>query len=62
MRARNAQGIRSQSKFPYPRGTDTFKELFRKVRSTGEPPSAADIVSVPELLDNDLTLDSLSRS
>ncbi|KIJ68928.1 hypothetical protein HYDPIDRAFT_122810 [Hydnomerulius pinastri MD-312] len=42
-------------------GTDAFKEFFRKVRSTGESPSAADIISVAKLFDDDLTLDNLSR-
>ncbi|KAJ7219194.1 LETM1-like protein-domain-containing protein [Mycena pura] len=42
-------------------GTDAFKEFFRKVRSTGESPSAADVISVAKLFDDDLTLDNLSR-
>ncbi|KAF8163251.1 LETM1-like protein-domain-containing protein [Crassisporium funariophilum] len=42
-------------------GTEAFKEFFRKVRSTGESPSAADIISVAKLFDDDLTLDNLSR-
>ncbi|KAG8217904.1 LETM1-domain-containing protein [Butyriboletus roseoflavus] len=42
-------------------GTDAFKEFFRKVRSTGESPSATDIISVAKLFDDDLTLDNLSR-
>jgi len=42
-------------------GTEAFKEFFRKVRSTGESPSAADIVNVAKLFDDDLTLDNLSR-
>ncbi|KAF8447460.1 LETM1-like protein-domain-containing protein [Boletus edulis BED1] len=42
-------------------GTDAFKEFFRKVRSTGESPSVADIINVAKLFDNDLTLDNLSR-
>ncbi|KAJ7740701.1 LETM1-like protein-domain-containing protein [Mycena maculata] len=42
-------------------GSDAFKEFFRKVRSTGESPSAADIISVAKLFDDDLTLDNLSR-
>lgn len=32
-----------------------------QVRSTGESPSAADIISVAKLFDDDLTLDNLSR-
>ncbi|KAJ6596810.1 LETM1-like protein-domain-containing protein [Mycena vulgaris] len=42
-------------------GSDAFKEFFRKVRSTGESPSAADVISVAKLFDDDLTLDNLSR-
>ncbi|KAE9406334.1 LETM1-domain-containing protein [Gymnopus androsaceus JB14] len=42
-------------------GSDAFKEFFRKVRSTGESPSASDIINVARLFDDDLTLDNLSR-
>ncbi|KAJ7470682.1 LETM1-like protein-domain-containing protein [Mycena latifolia] len=42
-------------------GSDAFKEFFRKVRSTGESPSAADVIRVAKLFDDDLTLDNLSR-
>ncbi|KDR81556.1 hypothetical protein GALMADRAFT_59406 [Galerina marginata CBS 339.88] len=42
-------------------GTEAFKEFFRKVRSTGESPSAQDIINVAKLFDDDLTLDNLSR-
>ncbi|KAF9532923.1 LETM1-domain-containing protein [Crepidotus variabilis] len=42
-------------------GSDAFKEFFRKVRSTGESPSTADITNVAKLFDDDLTLDNLSR-
>lgn len=58
-------------------GSDEFKEFFRKVRSdfllspipltvlkvrsTGESPSAGDIIKVAKLFDDDLTLDNLSR-
>ncbi|KAH9857644.1 LETM1-domain-containing protein [Lenzites betulinus] len=42
-------------------GTEAFKEFFRKVRSTGESPSAQDVVNVARLFDDDLTLDNLSR-
>ncbi|KAJ7582797.1 LETM1-like protein-domain-containing protein [Mycena floridula] len=42
-------------------GTDAFKEFFRKVRSTGESPSALDVINVAKLFDDDLTLDNLSR-
>lgn len=41
--------------------SDAFKEFFRKVRSTGESPSATDVVNVARLFDDDLTLDNLSR-
>ena len=37
-------------------GSDAFKEFFRKVRSTGESPSAADVINVARLFDDDLTL------
>ncbi|KAK7014939.1 LETM1 and EF-hand domain-containing protein 1, mitochondrial [Favolaschia claudopus] len=42
-------------------GSDAFKEFFRKLRSTGESPSATDIINVAKLFDDDLTLDNLSR-
>ncbi|KAJ3509215.1 hypothetical protein NMY22_g16367 [Coprinellus aureogranulatus] len=42
-------------------GSDAFKEFFRKVRTTGESPSAQDIINVAKLFDDDLTLDNLSR-
>ncbi|KAK0240204.1 LETM1-like protein-domain-containing protein [Armillaria nabsnona] len=42
-------------------GSEAFKEFFRKVRSTGESPSATDIINVAKLFDDDLTLDNLSR-
>ncbi|KII88989.1 hypothetical protein PLICRDRAFT_109848 [Plicaturopsis crispa FD-325 SS-3] len=42
-------------------GSDAFKDFFRKVRSTGESPSATDIINVAKLFDDDLTLDNLSR-
>ncbi|KAF5330536.1 hypothetical protein D9619_005537 [Psilocybe cf. subviscida] len=41
--------------------SESFKEFFRKVRSTGESPSAQDIINVAKLFDDDLTLDNLSR-
>jgi len=41
--------------------SDEFKIFFRKVRSTGEPPSADDIMKVAKLFSDDLTLDNLSR-
>ncbi|KIO34413.1 hypothetical protein M407DRAFT_16936 [Tulasnella calospora MUT 4182] len=42
-------------------GTEEFKQFFRKVRSTGDPPSTDDIINVAKLFDDDLTLDNLSR-
>lgn len=42
-------------------GSEAFKEFFRKVRSTGEIPSASDVINVARLFDDDLTLDNLSR-
>ncbi|KAL7283053.1 hypothetical protein ACG7TL_002477 [Trametes sanguinea] len=42
-------------------GSEAFKEFFRKVRSTGESPSAQDVINVARLFDDDLTLDNLSR-
>ncbi|TBU46975.1 LETM1-domain-containing protein [Dichomitus squalens] len=42
-------------------GSEAFKEFFHKVRSTGESPSAQDVVNVARLFDDDLTLDNLSR-
>ncbi|CAE6454789.1 unnamed protein product [Rhizoctonia solani] len=41
--------------------TDEFKNFFLKVRSTGESPSAEEVVKVAKLFDTDLTLDNLSR-
>jgi len=38
-----------------------FTEFFRKVRSTGESPSQADVIKVCKLFKDDLTLDNLSR-
>ena len=42
-------------------GSDAFKAFFLKVRSTGESPSAQDVINVAKLFDDDLTLDNLSR-
>ncbi|KAK2466966.1 hypothetical protein APHAL10511_001224 [Amanita phalloides] len=42
-------------------GSAAFKEFFRKVRTTGESPSAEDVINVAKLFDDDLTLDNLSR-
>jgi LETM1 and EF-hand domain-containing protein 1 len=39
----------------------SFVLCWHQVRSTGESPSAADIVNVAKLFDDDLTLDNLSR-
>ncbi|RXK36497.1 MRS7 family protein [Tremella mesenterica] len=41
--------------------SDEFKQFFRKVRSTGETPSQADVVRVAKLFHDDITLDNLSR-
>ncbi|CAE6420508.1 unnamed protein product [Rhizoctonia solani] len=41
--------------------TDEFKNFFLKVRSTGESPSAEEVVKVAKLFNTDLTLDNLSR-
>lgn len=38
-----------------------FKEFFRKVRSTGEAPSTADVIRVAKQFNNDITLDNLTR-
>lgn len=35
--------------------------LWRQVRTTGESPSAEDVINVAKLFDDDLTLDNLSR-
>ncbi|KAM0756277.1 LETM1-domain-containing protein [Meredithblackwellia eburnea MCA 4105] len=51
-------GIKSPSKI---KESETFKEFFRKVRSTGESPSTDEIVQVAKLFEDDLTLDNLSR-
>ena len=41
--------------------SDEFLDFFRKVRSTGENPTAADVVKVCKIFKDDLTLDNLSR-
>lgn len=41
--------------------SDEFKEFFRKVRSTGDHPSPEDTIRVAKLLEDDLTLDNLTR-
>jgi LETM1 and EF-hand domain-containing protein 1 len=38
-----------------------FTEFFRKVRTTGESPTQADVIKVCKLFKDDLTLDNLSR-
>ncbi|KFY06695.1 hypothetical protein V492_07827 [Pseudogymnoascus sp. VKM F-4246] len=40
---------------------DEFSEFFRKVRATGETPTAADVIKVCKIFKDDLTLDNLSR-
>ncbi|KAH3948296.1 hypothetical protein HBI56_126050 [Parastagonospora nodorum] len=40
---------------------EEFSEFFRKVRMTGEKPSAEDIIKVCKIFKDDLTLDNLSR-
>lgn len=40
---------------------DEFTEFFRKLRSTGEAPTKADVIRVCKIFKDDLTLDNLSR-
>ncbi|KAF2403743.1 LETM1-domain-containing protein [Trichodelitschia bisporula] len=40
---------------------DEFTDFFRKVRTTGEAPTQADVIKVCKLFKDDLTLDNLSR-
>jgi LETM1 and EF-hand domain-containing protein 1, mitochondrial len=40
---------------------EEFTEFFRKVRTTGESPTAADVIKVCKIFKDDLTLDNLSR-
>ena len=40
---------------------EEFTEFFRKVRTTGESPTQADVVKVCKIFKDDLTLDNLSR-
>ncbi|OJD15107.1 hypothetical protein AJ78_04624 [Emergomyces pasteurianus Ep9510] len=40
---------------------EEFAEFFRKVRATGESPSAEDVIKVCQTFKDDLTLDNLSR-
>ncbi|KAL3425424.1 hypothetical protein PVAG01_02215 [Phlyctema vagabunda] len=40
---------------------DEFTNFFRKVRATGEAPTAEDVIKVCKIFKDDLTLDNLSR-
>ncbi|XMA18589.1 hypothetical protein WAI453_011380 [Rhynchosporium graminicola] len=40
---------------------DEFTQFFRKVRATGETPSATEVINVCKIFKDDLTLDNLSR-
>ncbi|EGZ77424.1 LETM1-domain-containing protein [Neurospora tetrasperma FGSC 2509] len=40
---------------------EEFSNFFRKVRSTGEKPTAEDVIKVCKIFKDDLTLDNLSR-
>ncbi|KAL1954621.1 hypothetical protein VTO42DRAFT_862 [Malbranchea cinnamomea] len=40
---------------------EEFAEFFRKVRATGETPSAEDVIKVCKIFKDDITLDNLSR-
>lgn len=40
---------------------EEFTEFFRKVRTTGEAPTAADVIKVCKIFKDDLTLDNCSR-
>lgn len=40
---------------------EEFTEFFRKLRSTGEAPTKADVIRVCKIFKDDLTLDNLSR-
>ncbi|KAF2460060.1 LETM1-like protein-domain-containing protein, partial [Lineolata rhizophorae] len=40
---------------------EEFAEFFRKVRTTGEEPTKADVIKVCKIFKDDLTLDNLSR-
>jgi LETM1 and EF-hand domain-containing protein 1 len=40
---------------------EEFAEFFRKVRATGEKPSAEEVISVCKIFKDDLTLDNISR-
>lgn len=40
---------------------EEFADFFRKIRATGESPSAEDVIKVCKIFKDDLTLDNLSR-
>ncbi|KAK7613397.1 LETM1-like protein-domain-containing protein [Phyllosticta paracitricarpa] len=40
---------------------EEFTEFFRKIRTTGESPTQADVIKVCQIFKDDLTLDNLSR-
>ncbi|OJD29256.1 mrs7 family protein [Diplodia corticola] len=40
---------------------EEFTQFFRKIRSTGEDPTQADVIKVCKIFKDDLTLDNLSR-
>jgi LETM1 and EF-hand domain-containing protein 1 len=40
---------------------EEFTDFFKKVRATGEAPTAADVIKVCKIFKDDLTLDNLSR-
>ncbi|KAL4901287.1 hypothetical protein BDW74DRAFT_160158 [Aspergillus multicolor] len=40
---------------------EEFAEFFKKIRTTGETPSAEDVIKVCKIFKDDLTLDNLSR-
>ena len=40
---------------------EEFTEFFKKIRSTGESPTKADVIKVCKIFKDDLTLDNLSR-
>ncbi|KAK0654377.1 LETM1 domain-containing protein mdm28 [Lasiodiplodia hormozganensis] len=40
---------------------EEFTDFFRKIRSTGEDPTQADVIKVCKIFKDDLTLDNLSR-
>ncbi|TVY60869.1 LETM1 domain-containing protein mdm28 [Lachnellula suecica] len=40
---------------------EEFMDFFRKLRSTGEQPTSADVIKVCKIFKDDLTLDNLSR-